>query len=88
MDVAWPELVTQNIKSWGGWPDDVRDILRAWNKQRRLAFVHGGRCRINGVGYFTCEYDCKRFIRSLGYMDAKLDGRLICEDCLIEIARA
>jgi hypothetical protein len=85
--IAWPELVTQRIKSWGGWPEDVEPILRRWNKRRGLRFGYApGRSTVNGVVYFMCA-DCGRFIQSLHYMDAVLSGRPYCEDCLIALAR-
>jgi hypothetical protein len=71
------------VKSWAGWPDDVRDTLHAWNRERRLSFVGAF------VGWqhtFKCP-DCERFIDPSGTTACRLDGSLICDDCIVRRAR-
>jgi hypothetical protein len=72
-----------NIKSWGGWPDDVRPILWKWNHghpgESRLRFTN------NGFDVFKCP-DCQEFCKQP--LGAELDGDFICDDCLIGRARA
>lgn len=75
------------ITTWDGWPDDVRDIVHAWNRARRLRFagmdVIG---RVPPQPSFKCP-DCERFVNSSGSTAAKLDEALVCDDCVIKRAR-
>lgn len=71
------------IASWAGWPSDVVEALRTWNKDRRLRFVGMDTIgRIPPQPTFKCP-DCERFINPSGSTAAKLDGALVCDDCVI-----
>lgn len=78
-------LVEQRVSGWQGWPDDVRDRLRAWNKAFLLSFHRGPN--------FLCS-GCARPIKAHPNGDAvvrpwrKAHGVTRCEDCLIALARA
>lgn len=75
------------IKDWGGWPDDVREIIRGWNKDKRLRFVGMDIIGRNPPqDSFKCP-GCSRFINSSPSTSAKFDSTLICDDCLINLAR-
>lgn len=88
------------INSWEGWPDDVRDLLRHWNRQRRLSFRGGsfdwGRIgvqpRYSGAGFdftqavFRCT-SCQAPCETHPSGRAELDLRPYCDPCLIELAR-
>lgn len=77
-------LIEQTVNDWDGWPDDVRDRLRAWNAAFLLSFRH--------TGDFVC-YGCNRAISSHQYGNAivrprpKAKGSLVCETCLVALAR-
>ena len=76
------------VRSWEGWPEDVRDVLRLWNRHRRLSFqgmdVVG---RIPPQPTFKCP-DCERFINPSGSTACQLDGVLVCDDCMVTRVRA
>lgn len=84
--VAWPEIVPQKIKSWNGWPEDVRNIILRWNNSKDLSFSYTGTGSVNGIQYFICD-DCNRFIEVRGSDRCVFKGASYCEDCLIELAR-
>lgn len=67
------------IRSWEGWPDDVRETIQRWNRARRLRFVY---TRLT----FKCP-DCRRFISAVGSTACQLDHKLVCDDCVIERVR-
>lgn len=72
------------IDNWGKWPQDVEPLLKAWNGR------HGGHKLSFGGPYmsvFKCP-DCERFCVPHRYGAAYLDGEHVCDDCLIERARA
>lgn len=76
-------LVEQHVSDWQGWPDDVRDRLRAWNAAFLLSFRQGPD--------FHCD-GCGRQIKSHPNGNAvlrprrKAHGVLRCEDCVITLA--
>jgi hypothetical protein len=75
-----PTKPASGIQSWEGWPDDVRDIIRDWNRRCGLSFVRG---RI-----FKCD-DCGEFCEPAAHGDAVFRGTLrLCDDCVIARARA
>lgn len=88
------------INSWEGWPDDVRDLLRHWNKQRRLSFRGGSfdwgrigaqpRYRQGGFDFtqavFRC-HSCQAPCETHPSGRAELDARPYCDLCLIALAR-
>lgn len=68
------------IETWEDWPDDVRSTLRAWN--------HAS-CQILRFPYtrgFICA-DCYEEYAPNRYGDAVLDGRNLCDGCLIDVCR-
>jgi hypothetical protein len=68
------------IKTWDGWPDDVRAIIRDWNHRCGLSFVRGP--------VFKCA-DCEAFCEPAPNGDAVFRGTLhLCDDCVIARARA
>jgi hypothetical protein len=72
------------IESWPEWPDDVRGLLMEWNRGSRdrpikLSFH---RCRL-----FDCA-DCSARCEGASSGAASINGQLVCDDCLIERARA
>lgn len=69
------------VRSWGGWPDDIRDEVRRWNSARGLSFVYLHQ-RV-----FECD-DCHRYIDHDGSTVCSLKGVLLCDDCLAARARA
>jgi hypothetical protein len=71
------------ITTWGGWPDDVRDLLHVWN---RYASAHSLSFRRSG-NVFKCM-DCEQFCEPAESGAAVLDGDWLCDDCLIQRARA
>lgn len=77
--------VVQTVSSWSGWPDDVRERLRRWNREFLLSFRRGGD--------FICD-GCCREIQAHPNGNAvvrpwrKAHGVLRCEDCMIALARA
>lgn len=73
-----PVKPASTIANWNGWPEDVRDTLRAWNGGRGLTFVRGG--------IFKCE-GCEAFCESHTHGRAELKRVPYCDDCLIEKAR-
>jgi hypothetical protein len=66
------------IANWNGWPEDVRETIRAWNNGRGLTFVRGG--------IFKCD-GCEALCESHQHGRAELKGVPYCDDCLIEKAR-
>jgi predicted RNA-binding Zn-ribbon protein involved in translation (DUF1610 family) len=68
------------VRSWGGWPEDVVERLRAWNRNGHLSFVYLSRI-------FTCP-GCGDFIDSRGSTAARFFEGLLCDDCLVFEARA
>lgn len=76
------------IRSWEGWPDDVRETLRSWNRLRLLSFVGMDTiARVPPQPSFKCV-DCGRFINPSGSTACKLEDYLICDDCIIDRARS
>lgn len=76
------------VRSWEGWPADVRETLLSWNRLRLLSFVGMDTVgRILPQPTFKCP-DCERFINPSGSTACKLEGVLICDDCMIDRARA
>lgn len=70
------------ITTWNGWPADVVDTLRRWNRRgdrHSLSF--------SGHGVFKC-WECKAFCEPQKYGTAVLDGNQVCDECLIDLARA
>lgn len=65
------------IDSWQDWPKTITHILRNWNHSRRLRFEYHKN--------FICV-SCEEFCLGHRYADAVLDGRIICDDCLIKRA--
>lgn len=88
------------INGWDGWPEDVRDLLRHWNKQRRLSFRGGsfdwGRIGVQprysrgrldfSQAVFRC-FKCQAPCKTHPSGRAELDSRPYCDACLIELAR-
>lgn len=78
------EPVPQIVSDWGGWPADVQSKLRAWNAGFLLSFRQ--------TGTFLC-YGCHRAIAPHPYGNAlvrprpKARGSLVCETCLVALAR-
>jgi hypothetical protein len=78
------------ISSWADWPDDVRDILRAWNKER---FNDGYRLRFEMTSVlglppstFICR-ECLEEHYEPDYGVALFEGKTLCDPCLIASAR-
>jgi predicted RNA-binding Zn-ribbon protein involved in translation (DUF1610 family) len=67
------------ILSWEGWPEDVVEIVRYWNRDKRLRFNYTSLT-------FKCP-DCSRFVNAKGSTAARLDGAYVCDDCVIRRAR-
>jgi hypothetical protein len=72
-------VTSSRVKSWEGWPDDVRETLRHWNCRRALSFRYTHRL-------FKCP-DCERFIDPAGTAACHLHESFICDDCIIDRAR-
>ena len=75
------------IKSWAGWPGDVVETIRRWNRQGRLSFVYlramwGGYATGFEARTFKCS-DCAGFFNPSGSTACRLDGALYCDDCII-----
>ena len=68
-----------NIETWDDWPTDIIPLLKSWNEM-------GGRLRWEYHLSFTCV-SCEEFCLGNRYADAVLDGKTLCDDCLIERAR-
>ena len=103
-ETTWRAPAEQHISGWGGWPDDVQATLRRWNKQGKLSFLRLKNVgMVNGVRYFICS-KCEEptkchpngdavfhahGVRWRGLRGDHVDrGELLCEGCLIDIARA
>jgi hypothetical protein len=98
-EVAWPDVhPPSQIGSWGAWPDDVRDTLLLWNKQRwrdaadglmqwRLSFSMAACWPMSRPRVFKC-WRCKLFHEQPRYGTAIFEGRAHCDGCMIELARA
>jgi hypothetical protein len=74
---------TSGIESWVGWPADVRELLREWNRGTRdrpmkLSFYRRG--------IFDCA-DCGVRCEPARSGVAYLNGSWLCDDCLIDRAR-
>lgn len=72
------------IESWGSWPDDVRDLLREWNRgtldrPMKLSFYRRS--------IFDCA-DCRARCEPATSGVAYLNARWLCDDCLIDVARS
>lgn len=73
------------IESWGGWPDDVVNTLKLWNKRGELTFT-----RIGVLGkrrVFRCV-TCQKWHEPASNGVAVKDGHAYCDGCLIVLARA
>jgi len=69
------------INGWNGWPEDVVETLRHWNRGHRgLTFSRAG-------NVFKCT-DCAAFCEVHIHGGAVLNGDPLCDDCLIGRARA
>lgn len=75
------------ITCWSGWPDDVVETLRKWNRQGKLSF--------RGSQVFKC-IDCALFCEPQSFTAAMLRYKThgkwhklgnVCDDCLIARAR-
>jgi hypothetical protein len=93
IEIAWPEVQPPSkIGSWEAWPDDVRDTLRRWNKQRwnggwRLSFAIGAYWPLKRPRVFKC-WRCERFHEQPYFGTSLFEGRAHCDRCMIELARA
>lgn len=77
---------TSGITNWGQWPDDVEPTLRKWNGSGGHNHIFRSRLSFSWFSdVFKCP-DCQEFCRQ--HKPAQLDGDLICDDCLIDRARA
>lgn len=78
------EPVIQTISSWAGWPAEVHDTLRDWNRRFLLTFVRHGE--------FVCT-GCQRRVAPHANGNAvvrphrKAKGKPLCESCLVALAR-
>lgn len=77
-----------DINTWSGWPVDVVETLRKWNRGR-LSFrrTQTGSIFEPDVATFKCV-DCAQFCKAHRHGAAQLDGDWLCDDCLIARARA
>lgn len=75
------------ISDWSGWPDDVREVLRHWNRYTvgylsfRRSYEFPGRLRT-----FRCG-DCHELAYHHANGTAVIGGQALCDDCLIVRAR-
>lgn len=84
--INWPKVRPAGpIASWGGWPDDVREVLLRWNKGKdghTLSFV--------GLSaswkVFVCAR-CEQFCEWQRNGTCRIDDDLYCDDCVIELVR-
>lgn len=87
-----PILVQPIVRDWTGWPADVRKVLHKWNNKRRLRFAYcGAMWGGYGSGFeaLTCKcVECGSFFNSSGTTACRLDGRWVCDDCIVTLARA
>lgn len=71
------------IKTWDGWPDDVRNLLKSWNsgEHHHLSF----RCKTtpNEISYCI---GCQEWFDADSTF-AYVKGVPVCDDCLIVHAR-
>lgn len=91
-DIAWPEVHwPSKINSWEGWPDDVREVLRSWNKKGDLSFRGLWYWSALGSGYpahvFKCS-GCGEFHIPHKHGKAVYKGDPYCDPCMIELARS
>lgn len=68
------------VKSWEGWPDDVRETLRAWNRSGALSFLWSQRV-------FQCP-ECARYVDNRGTTACRLGDETVCDDCIVAKARS
>jgi hypothetical protein len=82
-----PVKPATEIDSWSDWPDDVRSLLRWMNhySTQRLRFMR--LWTDLKILTFVCT-DCKEECGAHTYGAAVLDDDWLCDDCLIERARA
>ncbi len=69
------------IKTWSGWPDDVRPVISRWNHEK------GGLSFCNSR-LFKCP-DCGEFCREHNgcVFDRLREPEYVCDDCVIARAR-
>lgn len=75
------------IESWDSWPEDVRALLKQWNKERDLTFT-----RIDDVvgAYpiiFQCEV-CHEWYRPSKNGVCVYFDKAMCDHCMVIHARA
>lgn len=72
------------IVDWSGWPADVRGLLAQWNSgsRERPIKLSFRRCSL-----FDCA-DCSARCEGAKSGAASVNNQLICDDCLIDRARA
>lgn len=89
------------ISTWEGWPDDVRRVLKTWNsgmglrgadkatRRHWLSFRRSlsGSLFSPHLSVFKCA-DCSQFCKPHPSGAAVLDDDWLCDDCLIDRARA
>lgn len=98
MIIREPIKPATRIFRWEDWPDDVREELRAWNRERiagvagrpwRLSFYRTGWGWPGNTGERTFRCDvCKWLCWHSSNGTATLAGyRRVCDECLIDLAR-
>jgi hypothetical protein len=101
MNVTWPGIKPKSgIVSWGGWPDDVREQIRRWNRTGKLSFLYLRPSTFFGQRAHLCSECCElfepqstvsvfdeKFVQWTGLPDRVRRGRIFCDLCLIEKAR-
>ena len=70
------------IEGWSGWPGDVVDTLRFWNRHSLLTFA-----RLLPHRIFQCE-GCHDWHEPARNGVAVYGGKAYCDGCLVVIARA
>lgn len=78
-------MPVSRIVSWKGWPDDVRERLRGWNRERALTFTRIGFWGEQHV--FQCS-GCSEWHEPPVNGVAVLSGNAYCDLCLIVLCRS
>jgi hypothetical protein len=74
------------IEDWAGWPEQIVGIVRAWNDAHRLRFVYPHEIfEVFPSCIFRCR-GCSRFVDPAGSTACRLDGEVVCDDCVIDRA--
>jgi hypothetical protein len=72
-----------HTRGYEGWPEDVRDQIIAWNRERRLSFLRHRK----PFQCVKCKATCESNPNGDATVWAGSVGLTFCDDCLIAAAR-